>query len=252
MTRALHAADVQTGRVQLDARGHVRAAPKRGRPGAAKAPTPRRPARAVAGRSRAVLLDSGDGVRVPVATPNPSNGSHGHWARSSATARRVRATVLAGCALLPPALRTAAAWIVVLERHGRGVLDTDNLGTALKHARDAAAAWLGIDDADPRVRWAYRQRRAATPAVVVRVVALRPSTPGAEAWADAAYAVWASARPSFTGPGWMAHAHVGAPQACVGASHAGAVHDGLRDEASARRVALDLLAALVGVAGEEG
>jgi hypothetical protein len=37
-------------------------------------------------------------------------------------------------------------------------LDDDNLRGSLKAVRDAAAKWVGVDDADPRVRYAYEQR----------------------------------------------------------------------------------------------
>lgn len=36
-------------------------------------------------------------------------------------------------------------------------LDPDNLGHALKPIQDAIAAWLGLDDGDPRLRWEYGQ-----------------------------------------------------------------------------------------------
>lgn len=35
---------------------------------------------------------------------------------------------------------------VVITRVGKRLLDTDNLAGAAKHARDAIAAWLGVDD----------------------------------------------------------------------------------------------------------
>jgi hypothetical protein len=38
-------------------------------------------------------------------------------------------------------------------------LDDDNLRGSLKAVRDEVAAWLGVDDADPRVSWAYDQRK---------------------------------------------------------------------------------------------
>lgn len=39
----------------------------------------------------------------------------------------------------------------------RGELDSDNLVAGCKPIRDAIARSLGIDDADPRVRWEYGQ-----------------------------------------------------------------------------------------------
>lgn len=42
---------------------------------------------------------------------------------------------------------------------GKG-LDGDNLQGSLKAPRDAVAAWLGRDDADPSIQWAYAQGTA--------------------------------------------------------------------------------------------
>ncbi len=42
---------------------------------------------------------------------------------------------------------------VCLVAHLRRPLDDDNLTGALKPLRDAIAATLGLDDADPRLRW---------------------------------------------------------------------------------------------------
>lgn len=39
-------------------------------------------------------------------------------------------------------------------------LDGDNLQGSLKAPRDAVAAWLGRDDADPSINWAYAQAPA--------------------------------------------------------------------------------------------
>lgn len=50
---------------------------------------------------------------------------------------------------------------VVLTRcfFGKG-LDGDNLQGSLKSPRDAVATWLGRDDADPSIEWAYAQGTA--------------------------------------------------------------------------------------------
>lgn len=48
---------------------------------------------------------------------------------------------------------------VLLTRHGSRLLDDDNVRGALKGVRDEVAAWLGIDDADPRVQWCYAQQK---------------------------------------------------------------------------------------------
>jgi hypothetical protein len=38
-------------------------------------------------------------------------------------------------------------------------LDDDNLASAMKPVRDQIAAWLGVDDRSPLVRWVCDQRR---------------------------------------------------------------------------------------------
>ena len=56
-----------------------------------------------------------------------------------------------------------AGWIVplpcsvTLARLGGKEMDGDNLQGALKAVRDAAAKLIGVDDADDRVKWRYRQ-----------------------------------------------------------------------------------------------
>jgi hypothetical protein len=48
-------------------------------------------------------------------------------------------------------------------------LDDDNLRGCLKAPRDAVAEWLGIDDADKRITWAYDQRPHTEWAVRVEI-----------------------------------------------------------------------------------
>lgn len=47
--------------------------------------------------------------------------------------------------------------VVKFTRLGGKKLDDDNLRQALKGLRDHIAEWLGVDDADDRVRWKYFQ-----------------------------------------------------------------------------------------------
>jgi hypothetical protein len=56
----------------------------------------------------------------------------------------------------PPALPV----VVTLTRIAPRRLDSDNLQGGCKAARDEVAAWLGVDDADPRVEWRYEQSKA--------------------------------------------------------------------------------------------
>lgn len=47
--------------------------------------------------------------------------------------------------------------VVTLIRIGARELDDDNLRTGAKPLRDSIATSLGVDDADPRVKWEYGQ-----------------------------------------------------------------------------------------------
>lgn len=96
-------------------------------------------------------------IRIPLRTVSGMNVREHHMARH----RRVKAE------------RAAVAWalagkpvpqlpvVVTLERLApSNGLDDDNLRSAMKPARDQVAQWLGVDDRDPRVAWAYGQRRS--------------------------------------------------------------------------------------------
>lgn len=47
---------------------------------------------------------------------------------------------------------------VTLTRYGHRKQDDDNLRRTLKSVRDVVAEWIGLDDADKRIRWVYRDR----------------------------------------------------------------------------------------------
>jgi len=49
--------------------------------------------------------------------------------------------------------------VVTMTRIAPRTLDGDNNVAGLKNARDGVALWLNVDDADPRIEWAYGQRR---------------------------------------------------------------------------------------------
>ena len=47
---------------------------------------------------------------------------------------------------------------VTITRIGAGRMDSDGLAASAKHIRDGVAAWVGVDDGDPRWTWLYAQR----------------------------------------------------------------------------------------------
>jgi hypothetical protein len=112
-------------------------------------------------------------VRVLVETPNPTNGSRGHWAKAAKLGKQQRgavALVLAG--QVPP----PGPWVVTLTRVSVGTLDPDGLQAALKRVRDVCAQFLlggtvGQYDADERIVWEYKQARGkrGAPAVDVEI-----------------------------------------------------------------------------------
>jgi hypothetical protein len=63
-------------------------------------------------------------------------------------------------------------------------LDTDNLQGSAKHVRDAVAAWLGIDDRDPRVSWHVGQERSKTYGVRILVRPWDPAQIGSRVRTD--------------------------------------------------------------------
>lgn len=95
-----------------------------------------------------------DGLR----TPNPLNGTHGHWS-AKARLRKVHRKVATMHALAarPPALPLVVT--VTRVAPSRGLDPHDGLGAALKGVIDGIADALGIDDRDSRVQWRLLQRR---------------------------------------------------------------------------------------------
>ena len=118
-------------------------------------------------------------VRVCVPTPNPSNGSRGHWAKAARLGKQQReavALVLAG--QVPP----PGPWTVTLTRSSTGKLDPDGLQTALKRVRDVVAQHLlggrvGERDDDAAITWRYNQRsgKRGHPCVDVDIITRKDS-----------------------------------------------------------------------------
>ena len=68
-----------------------------------------------------------------------------------------------------PDMRFPLPVIVRLTRIGQKRLDDDNLRMALKAVRDCVAAWLGVDDANPLIRWEYGQRAGFVGGCLIRI-----------------------------------------------------------------------------------
>lgn len=85
-----------------------------------------------------------------------------HWSKR---AKRAKAHRLAAMAVPVHPLPC----VVTLTRIGPRELDTDNLAGGFKALRDGIADRLGVDDADPRVTWRYRQQKGPPKVYAARV-----------------------------------------------------------------------------------
>lgn len=109
------------------------------------------------------------GVHVPVKLESEANSHQHYWNRvARAQAQRqawawVSKTISeAGKIDILDALKSGVL-LVNIVRVERGRLDSDNLAGCAKHLRDSIAIWLGINDADPSVRWLVTQERPGIP-----------------------------------------------------------------------------------------
>lgn len=115
---------------------------------------------------------------VPIRLVSEAN-TRGHWSggasRASAARQAVTAAVIdAGGRVVAALIVTAkkqrwvARWkdapalplVVTITRVGPRQLDDDNMARAGKAVRDQVAELLEVDDADPRITWAYAQVRS--------------------------------------------------------------------------------------------
>ncbi len=111
-------------------------------------------------------------VVVPVRTVSETNARE-HWARRHRRRSTIRQTVgLVVTGALAGSKVTGPCRVVLTRVAPSAGLDSDNLVSSLKAARDGVADALGIDDRDERVTWLYDQRRgkARQWAVEVRIV----------------------------------------------------------------------------------
>lgn len=115
-------------------------------------------------------------IVVYTKTPNPLNSSHRHWSSAAAERKKIRQATAQALLLFPRKAPTLPV-VVTLTRVGRKLDAHDGLRAALKPVVDEVAAWLGADDADPRIQWVYRQRTwaesrlsgASRPAVLLQI-----------------------------------------------------------------------------------
>ena len=95
-------------------------------------------------------------IDLPIKTVSTLN-TREHFRVAAKRKALHRAIVKRHMASIP---RPSLPVVVCLTRHSSGTLDAhDNLPSAFKHIVDELADWLGIDDADPRVRWTYEQEK---------------------------------------------------------------------------------------------
>ena len=105
-----------------------------------------------------------------------SNRSGGHWStqhkRTKAQHRQMLAALM--LAKVPRSFLRVAVDMglrpeILIVRQSAGTLDSDNLVTSGKRARDFISRWGELDDKDPRVTWNYAQEKATTFGVRVEI-----------------------------------------------------------------------------------
>jgi hypothetical protein len=84
-----------------------------------------------------------------------------HWRVRANRNSSHRAAAWFGLLEVAKRAKPAGDLVVTLTRIAPRELDDDNLSGGFKSVRDGVADWLGIDDRDPRVKWAYAQRKGA-------------------------------------------------------------------------------------------
>ncbi len=97
--------------------------------------------------------------RLPIKTVSVANLRE-HWSKRARRARQHRQVALL---LVQAELASVRRWfvpvVVKLTRVAPRALDSDNLQSSCKAARDGVADALGIDDGDDSIRWEYDQIR---------------------------------------------------------------------------------------------
>ncbi len=99
-------------------------------------------------------------VTVPIKTISEANTT-GAWRTKARRVKEQKRVVGLVMSQFDPALVKLPA-VVRLTRCSFGQLDSDNLASSCKAARDAVAQWIGIDDGDTtRVVYQYAQGYSA-------------------------------------------------------------------------------------------
>lgn len=96
--------------------------------------------------------------KCPVRIESEAN-RRDHWAARHRRFAKQKRVVALHLLALGGMARPRPPLVVELTRIGPRSLDTDNLAGGCKAVRDQIAAWLGVDDGDPRVEWRYGQQR---------------------------------------------------------------------------------------------
>lgn len=96
-------------------------------------------------------------VRVPQLVPKGSGSNQReHWAVKASRVKHERAMVRLVLSSRNP---SPLPVVVTLTRCAPRLLDDDNAVGSMKAVRDEVAAWLGVDDGDPRVRFVVVQQK---------------------------------------------------------------------------------------------
>lgn len=105
-------------------------------------------------------------IALPLRLVSEAN-ARGHWGPRARRAREQRGLVrLALRTHRKPPLPVR----VTITRIAPRELDDDNLRGAAKATRDGVADWLGVDDRDRRITWAYAQERGRVREYGVRIL----------------------------------------------------------------------------------
>ena len=100
---------------------------------------------------------------IPLRLISAAN-SREHWVARARRVKRERAAAIV--------IRTHhLPCVITIERHGKRLMDDDNLQAACKALRDGIADRLGVDDADSRVTWRYKQDIRPEYGVTVKIEA---------------------------------------------------------------------------------